>query len=145
MNERLIGLYQVLLPVRSILLITKFMRILSSICFSPKLASDWLKQPHLNWTNLQFVIRRSHVQFLTSHKPTYTFWMVWALNKIYLNKRLIGLSSTATSDESGPDLSNWSLIIRCSLVSHWGTPFFCVCWWWWGVLPTLLGIQSAYS
>ena len=52
----------------------------SSICYNPKLASDWLKQSHLNWTNLQFVIRRSHVEFLTSHKSTYTFWMVWALN-----------------------------------------------------------------
>ena len=54
--------------LRSILPVTKFMRVLSSICYNPKLASDWLKQSHLNWTNLQFVIRRSHIQFLTSHK-----------------------------------------------------------------------------
>ena len=59
------------------------MCILNSICCNPKLASDWLKQSHLNWTNLQFVIR-SHAQFLTSHKPTYTFWMVWVLNNLEL-------------------------------------------------------------
>ena len=69
-------------------LLTTIMCVLSSICYNAKLASDWLKQSYSNWTYLQFVIGRSQVQFLTSHKPTYTFWMVWALNSLIKAKEL---------------------------------------------------------